>query len=201
MINPTKYPKLTLLLLIIAPIVFVITDQTQFQPKQNIQSFISEEINGARVRGHGDEDINHSDPKIQKRMGIYHYNKGNKFLKQNNWKEAILNYKMALHHNKNFDEAYINLSTAYPNGKQFQESLKTLMTLKKINSKHPLLHYNLACYYALTGNTTLGIESLKQAVTYGFKNLQTLKTDPDLKNLRSDPRFEELQKLISVKDT
>jgi len=189
------------LLLIIAAIVFITSDQIQFQSKPTIQSFLPEEIDGGRIHSHNDEDMDHSDQEAQKRMGIYHFNEGNKFLKQNNLDEAISNYKMALHHNKNFDEAYINLSTAYLTGKQFEASLKTLNTLQGTNPNHPLLHYNLSCYYALTGNTTLGIESLKQAVANGFNNLQTLKTDPDLRNLRSNPRFKELQKSLSAKET
>ena len=37
---------------------------------------------------HNHKETNHQDPKSQKRMGIYHYNEGNKFLKQNNYEEA-----------------------------------------------------------------------------------------------------------------
>ena len=87
------------------------------------------------------------------------------------------------------------------NGKQFKASLKTLNTLQKVNPKHPLLHYNLACYYALTGNTSLGVESLKLAVANGFKSLQALKTDPALENLRHNPQFKELQSLLSNRNT
>ena len=189
------------LLLIISSVIFIISDQVKFQPKQTTPSLTLERIDRDGIHNHDDRDMNHLNPEAQKRMGIYHYNEGNKFLKQNSLEEAISNYKMALHHNKNFNEAYINLSTAYMNGKQFQASLKTLNALQRIKPKHPLLHYNLACYYALTGDTTLGVESLKQAVANGFENLQTLKTDPDLKNLRSDPQFKELQKALSAKNT
>ena len=201
MIISSKYLKLMPLLIIIASIVFITSDQIQFQSKQIIQSFTLKEIDGSHIHSQGNENKDHSDPEVQKRMGIYHYNEGNIFLKQNNWEEAISNYTMALRHNKNFDEAYINLSTAYLIGKQFQASLETLNTLQSINPKHPLLHYNLACYYAITGNTIMGIKSLTLAVDNGFNNLQTLKTDPDLKNLRSDPRFKELEKLLSAKNT
>ena len=201
MINTTKLSRMMPLLLVVASIIFIICDQFKFQSKQLIQSFIHKEINDGHINSHGDEGVEHLDPGAQKRMGIYHYNEGNKLLKQNNWEEAISNYKMALHHNKNFDEAYINLSTAYLARKKFKASLETLNSLQRINPKHPLLHYNLACYYSLTGNNNLGIESLKQAVANGFKNLQSLKTDPDLKNLRPDSRFKELQKAVSAKNT
>ena len=56
------------------------------------------------------------------------------------------------------------------------------------------------CTYLITGcNSGLGLESLKRSIVNGFKNLQTLKTDPDLKNIRSDPQFKELQASLSTK--
>jgi len=78
-------------------------------------------------------------------------------------------------------------------------SLKTLKILESINPKHPLLHYNFSCYYSLLGNIPKGIESLKQAISHGFKNHQILKTDPDIKNLRQNPQFRELQSLLLAK--
>jgi len=198
---PTKYPRLMYLLLIIAPIIFITSDQNQFHLKQTIQSITHEETPGNQNHNHSNEGIDHSNPKNQKRMGIYHYNEGNKFLKQNNWEEAIKNYKMALRHNKSFDETYINLSTAYLIGKQFEAALKTLNALQAINPKHPLLHYNLACYYSLTEKIALGLESLEFAVANGFNNIQILKRDPDLENLRHDPKFKKLQKSLLAKNT
>ena len=198
---PTKFLKVMPILLIVGSIAFITNDQIQYQIKQTVQSISPKGIDKNSIHDQDKKNTDHQDPETQKRMGIYHYNEGNKFLQQKGWEEAISNYKMALHHNKNFDEAYINLSTAYLGGKQFKASLETLYSLQKINPKHPLLHYNLACYYALTGNITLGVESLKQAVSNGFKNLQTLKTDPDLKNLRPDSRFKELQKSLSARKT
>jgi tetratricopeptide (TPR) repeat protein len=107
---------------------------------------------------------------------------------------------MALHHNNRFEEAYINLSTVYLNKKNFKLSLKTLNTLESINPNHPLLHYNFSCYYALLGNIPKGIESLNQAIANGFKNHQILETDPDIENLRQNPRFKELQSLLLAKN-
>ena len=201
MINSTKYSKLMPFLLIVASIVFITSDQIHFQSKQTVQLYTPEGFNGNSTHSHSDGDINQSDPEAQKRMGIYHYNEGNNFLKQNNLEEAISNYKMALHHNKNFEEAYINLSTAYLGKKQFKSSLKTLNTLESINPRHPLLHYNFACYYALLGNITMGIESFNQAISNGFKNHRILKTDPDIESLRQDPQFKELQTLLLARDT
>jgi len=198
---PKKFLKLMPLLLIIGSIIFLTTDQMGFYLKQSEKpTSANGKSNKGLIHVHNEEKTDHKSPEAQNRMGVYHYNEGNKFLKQNKIDDAIKNYKMALHHNEYFEEAYINLSTAYLNKKNFKLSLKTLNTLESINPNHPLLHYNFSCYYALLGNVPKGIESLKQAIANGFKNHQTLETDPDIENLRQNPRFKELQSLLLAKN-
>jgi len=198
---PNKFLQLIPLLLIIGSIIFLTTDQMGFYLKQSEKpTSANGKSNKELIHVHNEEKTDHKSPEAQNRMGIYHYNEGNKFLKQNKIEDAIKNYKMALHHNEYFEEAYINLSTAYLNKKSFKLSLKTLKTLESINPKHPLLHYNFSCYYALLGNIPKGIESLNQAIANGFKNHQTLETDPDIENLRQNPRFKELQSLLLAKN-
>ena len=197
-----KFLKLIPLLLIIGSIFFITTDQTGFYFEQSEKpTFVNGGSNKALIHSHNKEKIDHKSPEAQKRMGIYHYNEGNKLLKQNKTEDAIKNYNMALHHNNRFEEAYINLSSAYLNKKNFKLSLKTLNTLESINPNHPLLHYNFSCYYALLGNVPKGIKSLKQAIVNGFKNHQTLETDPDIENLRKNPEFKELQSLLLAMNT
>ena len=101
-----KYLKVMPLLLVIGLIVFIKNDQTEFQLKQTVQSISPKGTDKDPVHDHGEKGIGHLDPEAQKRMGIYHYNEGNKFLRQNSWEEAARNYKMALRHNKNFDEEF-----------------------------------------------------------------------------------------------
>ena len=196
---PSKYLRLMPLLLIIGSIVFFTTDQAKFHLNQAEKPTSTKGGGEGLIHTHDEKKIDRNSPEAQNRMGVYHYNEGNKFLKQNKIEDAIKNYKMALHHNKYFEEAYINLSTAYLNKKSFKLSLKTLKTLESINPKHPLLHYNFSCYYSLLGNIPKGIESLKQAILHGFKNHHILKTDPDIKNLRQNPQFRELQSLLLAK--
>ena len=135
-------------------------------------------------------EYDHNNPDKQKRMGIYHYNEGNKLLRKKKLSEAIKNYKMALQHTPSFLEASINLTTAYLQGKMFDEAHKTLKTLQEKNPKNPLLFYNLACYYALTIETASSLQALQTAVKLGFKNFKQIKSDPDLENLRKDPNFD-----------
>ncbi len=198
--SPPRYLRFMPLLLVISAVLFITNDQLLIQKKETAQRLAPEGIDGGHLHNHDEGEMDHSDPVAQKRMGIFHYNEGNKFLKQNDWDQAIRNYKMALHHNKEFTEAYINLSTAYLKAKQYDASFETLNTLQKIDEKHPLLHYNLACYYALTGDTALGIASLKLALEYGFKNIESLRSDSDLENLRQDQQFQELQNKLTAEN-
>jgi len=122
-------------------------------------------------------------------MGIFHYNEGNKNFKEGQYKEAIINYKKALHHNKSFKEATINLSTAYMKNSNFEEALETLQKGMVLDSKNPHIHYNYACYYSLTGQPVASLKKLKTAIQFGFNNFKQIETDPDLEKLRQSPEF------------
>jgi TolB-like protein/Flp pilus assembly protein TadD len=57
------------------------------------------------------------------------------------------------------------------------------------NPNDPIIIYNGACFYALTGNLTAAIENLKKAMDNGFENYEYIKHDPDLNSLRKEPDF------------
>ena len=130
------------------------------------------------------------DPEREHRMAIFHYNEGNKFLSEGDWREAVRNYKMALHHDKALSEVYINMSTAYLQGEQYEEAKKALETLKAQAPGHPNLYYNLACYYSLTHQEAASLAALKRSIQLGYQQRGDVHTDPDLENLRQTPEFE-----------
>tara|TARA_B110000116_G_scaffold233333_1_gene217204 strand:+ start:2560 stop:3162 length:603 start_codon:yes stop_codon:yes gene_type:complete len=197
MINTlAKNLKLILLLMAVGLFFYIAKDLVLNNQKITAEKIISHFNDEKNLHNH--DETNHQDPQSQKRMGIYHYNEGNNLLKQSNFEEAISNYKMALHHNKDFEESYINISTAYLSTKQFDLALKYLNILKSINPSHPLLHYNLACYYSLLGKTAMGMEALKEAIQNGFNDQKMLKSDPDIENLRQSHQFGELKKLFRI---
>ncbi len=132
----------------------------------------------------------HLSPEQDHRMAIFHYNEGNKFLRQGNWKESVVQHKMALHHDKHLHPVYINLSNAYLTGEQYPEALKTLETLKSMKPEDPSLHYNLACYYSLTHQEAKSLEALQTALKLGYPKTEDVLTDPDLENLRATAEFQ-----------
>ncbi len=144
----------------------------------------------------GQDHLDHSDPVNQKRMGIFHYNEGNKFLRKGNVQEAVNNYKMALRHDPDNANFYINLSTAYMSGERFDKAHETLMTLEDKAPQHPLLYYNLACYYALINETSSSRKALEKSAALGFKNFNKIQTDPDFENLRKTSGFQKWLKSL-----
>jgi len=129
------------------------------------------------------------DPEREHRMAVFHYNEGNAYLKKNDWQEAVRNYKMALHHDKNLKEALVNLSTAYLKGQHYGDARIALARLEDLDPDHPHLHYNLACYHSLTGHPAEALESLQRALELGYPRPGDIPSDPDLENLRRTEAF------------
>ncbi len=146
------------------------------------------------LKGDDHSNHDHSDPEKRKRMGFFHFNEGNKNFRSGDLEAAAQKYQKALRHDDSILEAYVNLSTVYLRIKRFDKARSVLNNLEGKAPSHPLLHYNLACYYSLTGETNSSFEALERAVKEGFKNFEQIKTDPDLARLRQEPDFEELFK-------
>ncbi len=134
----------------------------------------------------------------EERMGVFHYNVGNKNFKAGQFEEAIINYKKALHHNKNFKEATINLSTAYMKISDFDTALKTLKKAIMLAPKNPHIHYNYACYYSLIGQPKASLKKLKEAIELGFDQFKQIETDNDLENLRKSDEFKNWAKTLNI---
>lgn len=61
--------------------------------------------------------------------------------------------------------------------------------LCKLRDRDPVVHYNLACSCALLGRVDEAFLALQQAIGFGYDDFAHLQRDPDLTNLRQDPRY------------
>ncbi len=187
--NFIKYlPHLGLL----AVILFLIIDTSPIILSVSNSEKSSKKMEGSHKEGsrnEGSNGQNISQEEKEKRMGIFHYNEGNKSFKEGRFDEAIGNYKKALHHNKTLKEAAINLSTAYMKNSNFDEALEALKVGMALDSTNPHIHYNYACYYSLIGQPKASMEKLQEAVHFGFTNFKQIETDPDLETLRQSLEF------------
>jgi len=194
-----KYRKYYPILLLLSILLIFVGDSIDYEtgkglpaaslkkdaPKKNTE--IKEGSGSETDKSHTHSD--HDDPEKQRRMGIYHYNEGNKFFKKGDTQEAIANYKMAVHHDPENPDFYINLSTAYLKENNFEKAHETLLKLKTKSPKNPLLYYNLACYFSLRNEIASSKEALRKGAVLGFKDFNEIQTDPDLENLRKSKGF------------
>jgi tetratricopeptide (TPR) repeat protein len=97
-------------------------------------------------------------------------------------------------------EAWRILSEDYSRRRKFEKCLEADEKLVRIAPKDPAVLYDLACSYSLNKRVEQSVAALSRAIAQGFKDFRWLRRDPDLTNLRRDPRFKKLlEKIISVR--
>lgn len=84
------------------------------------------------------------------------------------------------------------LAELYTKTGQYDEGLAIDIKLSQLLQNDDLVWYNLGCSYALTNHLDEAFDALTKAIDLGYGDYDWMKTDPDLDNLRTDPRFESL---------
>ena len=67
--------------------------------------------------------------------------------------------------------------------------------LARLRPEDPMVQYNLACSYTLTGSHDRAVAALEKAISLGYRDFKWLARDPDLSSLRQHP----LYKIIRAK--
>ena len=103
-------------------------------------------------------------------------------------------YEGMLKRDPNLVDVLKCLGNDYTKRGQYEKGLQVDLRLSRLRPTDPVVFYNLACSYSLLGQTTLAIEGLEKALRLGYGDWEYLVRDPDLDNVRKDPRFEQLQR-------
>ena len=75
---------------------------------------------------------------------------------------------------------------------QYARALQIDRRLVRLLPDRAIPWYNLACSYAVLGMIDPAFFALQRALELGYRHLDHLRRDPDLKSLRHDPRFARL---------
>lgn len=89
-------------------------------------------------------------------------------------------------------DGLIPLAEAYTKKGLYEKGLAIDKRLAALRREDPIVHYNLACSYALLAKKKDAIKALKQSLRLGYNDFDHMKKDPDLKNLHQDPEFQKL---------
>jgi tetratricopeptide (TPR) repeat protein len=81
-------------------------------------------------------------------------------------------------------EALQILGDDYTRRGKYVSGLKVDEQLSQLRPEDPLVQYNLACSYSLTGNISQAVAALEKAIELGYRDFKWMTRDPDLKNLR-----------------
>lgn len=79
--------------------------------------------------------------------------------------------------------------------RKLDESLVAFQNAVKLDGKTSSALYNMACALSLKGDTKAAAQYLERSVENGFDDVEKLKNDPDLRNVRNEV---ELEKLIQM---
>ena len=67
-----------------------------------------------------------------------------------------------------------------------------LKKAQSLNPKSPDAYFNLACLYSVTNRMDLSADALDSALKNGFNNVDRLRNDPDLNNIRKTKEFKKI---------
>ncbi|MDI6787742.1 MAG: tetratricopeptide repeat protein, partial [Planctomycetota bacterium] len=89
---------------------------------------------------------------------------------------------------------YAGEGDLYLKAGNYAKAVESFLKALKDNPDDAGVWYNLACICSLMGKVDEGLEALKKAIQYGWKEFHWMDNDPDLQNLRNDPRYKEIRK-------
>jgi tetratricopeptide (TPR) repeat protein len=88
------------------------------------------------------------------------------------------------------------LGEHYTQRGRYADGLKVDEHLSRLEPRDPLVFYNLACSYSLTGQFDRAVSALQKALQLGYRDFKWLAKDPDLRELRQQPIYRDIQNKI-----
>lgn len=107
-------------------------------------------------------------------------------------------YEKLLRAYPEFVDVLLPLGEAYTRRGLHAKGLEVDLKLTKLRAEDPLTWYNLACTYSLLNRLDESAEALRRAVALGYTDLDYLRRDPDLGNLRRSPKFRDVLDSLSA---
>lgn len=101
-------------------------------------------------------------------------------------------YEKILEQQPNFIECAQVLAALYTKNGMYKNGLELDRRLSQLLPNDPIVFYNLACSYSLTGDMDSSLDVIKKAIELGFDDFDHIYNDPDLINLRKDRRFQDI---------
>jgi serine/threonine protein kinase/Flp pilus assembly protein TadD len=131
-------------------------------------------------------------PAAAKREAIKNYDAGMKLYQKKRYAEAAVKFEEAVKFRSDAVRSFIALGTCYQRLKFNEKALNAFTSAIRVDPKYSPGHYNLAAFYALTGQSELALEKLQTAVRLDPKAKRAARAEPDFISLRANPKFKAL---------
>ena len=119
-------------------------------------------------------------------------NKANELMKAKKWMEAAEVLQDITNADHNNGEAWFKQGLALHSAGNYKNAIEAYTQAERAGYAPTFTRYNLACSYALSGQSEKAVQALESALEAGFGNVELLKTDSDLENIRSHEKFAEI---------
>jgi tetratricopeptide (TPR) repeat protein len=101
-------------------------------------------------------------------------------------------FESILRRDPNYTEVVEILGGLYTKMGRIADGLKMDRKLVRLLPTNATAHYNLACSLALSKRPSEALESLQHAIDLGYSDADWMLQDPDLEELKGNPRFQKL---------
>ncbi len=136
---------------------------------------------------------------IDQSFFVAHHYLGSAYAMKGDFSAALAEYQKA-HQLNGFDPHVVALTgRLYAVSGKREEALKTIAQLKSIARERYVADYSIALIYAALGEKDQAFELLEKSYRDHTVDMLTLYYDPLIDNLRSDPRFADLQQRVGLK--
>jgi tetratricopeptide (TPR) repeat protein len=108
-------------------------------------------------------------------------------------------FESILRRDPNYTEVVEILGGLYTKMGRIADGLKMDRKLVRLLPTNATAHYNLACSLALSKRPSEALESLQHAIDLGYSDADWMLQDPDLEELKGNPRFQKLLQRLEEK--
>jgi tetratricopeptide (TPR) repeat protein len=95
-------------------------------------------------------------------------------------------------------EILLQLGHLYTRVGRYREGLAIDRRLVVLRPRDPIAYYNLGCSYALIKQHLRSLTALRRAIELGYRDFEYMQSDPDLEELRKDPRWNDLLQVVKL---
>lgn len=109
------------------------------------------------------------------------------------WPQAAEAYRQVVRDQPDNGEAHFRLAYALLLSKtDYERAAQACERAAELGYQRPISLYNAACAYSQLKQLDRAFDFLRRSLDAGFNQPDTLQNDPDIENLRADPRFQEV---------